>query len=676
MEIQGVVQDIIYQNELNSYTIASFETDDEEITIVGYLPFIVQGDTLKLVGKFVTHQEYGEQFKIDTFEKMMPQTLASLEQYLSNGTIRGIGPSTAKKIVNTFGDETIYVFKYEPEKLANIKGITKDKALQMSQDFNENWDVWQIVGYLERFGIGASNAKKVYKLLGANAIDKIEENPYILIDIARGVDFKQIDKMAIDIGIPKDAEKRIASGIKYSLIRVSYNGHTCVKKENLITFVCDLLGVTGENVENCLINLNVNKEIVIEKQEEGLEIVYLHEFYKAEYNIAERIISLRDSGNTKQIKKFKQELKKIEEQTSIELSEKQKEALEAINENNVCIITGGPGTGKTTIIKSIIDLYEEQKKKVVLCAPTGRAAKRMTEATGKEAKTLHRLLEIGKIEEEGKIESIDYEVAPLDADVIIVDEVSMVDIFIMNYLLKAVYKGTKLILVGDADQLPSVGPGSILQDLINSEVVTTIHLDKIFRQAAKSKIIVNAHKVNEGEGFISIEEAKKNKTEEDFFYIKESTNEGMLYQVLSLCKERLENFGNYNFFENIQVLSPTKKGMLGTKELNKALQKELNPESDFKIEKNSMGVIFREQDKVMQIRNNYDIYWEKFEPEYENGSGVFNGELGTIEKIDSFEKQVKIRFDDNKVAWYAFSDLDQIEHAYAITIHKAQRKRI
>lgn len=674
MEIQGVVQDIIYQNELNSYTIASFETDDEEITIVGYLPFIVQGDTLKLVGKFVTHQDYGEQFKIDTFEKMMPQTLASLEQYLSNGTIRGIGPSTAKKIVNTFGDETIYVFKYEPEKLANIKGITKDKALQMSQDFNENWDVWQIVGYLERFGIGASNAKKVYKLLGANAIDKIEENPYILIDIARGVDFKQIDKMAIDIGIPKDAEKRIASGIKYSLIRVSYNGHTCVKKENLITFVCDLLGVTGENIENCLINLNVNKEIVIEKQEEGLEIVYLHEFYKAEYNIAERIISLRDSGNTKQIKKFKQELKKIEEQTSIELSEKQKEALEAINENNVCIITGGPGTGKTTVIKSIIDLYEEQKKKVVLCAPTGRAAKRMTEATGKEAKTLHRLLEIGKIEEEGKIESIDYEVAPLDADVIIVDEVSMVDIFIMNYLLKAVYKGTKLILVGDADQLPSVGAGSILQDLINSEVVTTIHLDKIFRQAAKSKIIVNAHKVNEGEGFISIEEAKKNKTEEDFFYIKESTNEGMLYQVLSLCKERLENFGNYNFFENIQVLSPTKKGMLGTKELNKALQKELNPESDFKAEKNSTGVIFREQDKVMQIRNNYDIYWERFEPEYENGSGVFNGELGTIEKIDNFEKQVKIRFDDNKVAWYAFSDLDQIEHAYAITIHKAQRK--
>ena len=319
-------------------------------------------------------------------------------------------------------------------------------------------------------------------------------------------------------------------------------------------------------------------------------------------------------------------------------------------------------------------MYETKNKKVVLCAPTGRAAKRMTEATNKEAKTLHRLLEIGKIQEEGSIESTDYEVAPIDADVIIVDEMSMVDLFLMNYLLKAVYKGTKLVLVGDVDQLASVGPGSILQDLIESNVVKTVHLDKIFRQAAKSKIILNAHKVNNGETFITPEEAKDNEAKADFFYIKEPSIDGMIYQVLSLCKERLSNFGDYNFFDNIQVLSPTKKGLLGTKELNKALQKELNPESDFKQEKNSMGVTFREQDKIMQIRNNYDIYWERFEPEYENGSGVFNGELGTIEKIDNFEKQVKIRFDDNKVAWYAFSDLDQIEHAYAITIHKAQRK--
>lgn len=642
----------------------------------GYLPFINSGDTLKLIGRFVTHQDYGRQFKIDTFEKMMPQTLDSLEKYLSNGTIKGIGPSTAKKIVKTFGEETIHIFKYEPEKLAIIKGITKDKAIEMAESFNENWELWQIVGFLERFGIGPSNAKKVYKLLGANAIEEIEENPYILVDIARGVDFKQIDKMALDIGIALDNTKRVKSGIKYSLIRVSYNGHTCVKEENLITFVKELLNVSEENVKNCLIDLNVNKEIVIEKQDEETELVYLYPFYKAEMNIAEKIIQLNTTENIKEIKKIKKELAKIEKDEDIELSEKQKEAVIAVNENNVCIITGGPGTGKTTIIKSIINLYEKDGKKVVLCAPTGRAAKRMTEATNKEAKTLHRLLEIGKIEEEGVVQSTDYDVAPIDADVIIIDEMSMVDIFLMNYLLKAVYKGTKLVLVGDVDQLASVGPGSILADIINSNTIKTVHLDKIFRQAAKSKIILNAHKVNNGEPFITKEESIKNETKEDFFYIKESSNESMVYQVLSLCKGRLENFGNYNFFENIQVLSPTKKGLLGTKELNKALQKELNPESEFKQEKNSMGAIFREQDRIMQIRNNYDIYWERFEPKYENGSGVFNGELGIIEKIDNFEKQVKIKFDDNKVAWYAFSDLEQIEHAYAITIHKAQRLRI
>lgn len=514
----------------------------------------------------------------------------------------------------------------------------------------------------------------MYKLLGANAIEEIEKNPYVLIDIARGVDFKQIDKMAQDIGIAPNNIKRINSGIKYSLLRVSYNGHTCVKKENLIIFVKDLLNVSEKDIEDSLINLHVTKEIVIEKQSENIELVYLYPFYKAEANIAEKIISLNNSENTKEIKNIKQELKRLEKQSSIELSDKQKDAILAVNENNVCIITGGPGTGKTTIIKSIIDLYEEQGKKVVLCAPTGRAAKRMTEATGKEAKTLHRLLEIGKIEEEGSIQSTDYDATPIDADVIIVDEVSMVDVFLMNYLLKAIYKGTKLILVGDVDQLPSVGPGSVLQDIINSNVVKTIHLDKIFRQAAHSKIILNAHRVNNGEPFITNEEAKENEVKEDFFYIRETSNDGMLYQVLSLSKERLQKFGDYDFFQNIQVLSPTKKGLLGTKELNKALQNELNPESEFKEEKSIMGVIFREQDKIMQIRNNYDIYWEKTEPSYENGSGVFNGELGTIEKIDNFEKQVKIRFDDNKVAWYAFSDLDQIEHAYAITIHKAQRK--
>lgn len=674
MEIKGQLNEIIYQNEVNSYTIATFETDEEELTIVGYLPFINVGDTLKLAGKYVTHQEYGRQFKVDSFEKLMPQTLGALEKYLANGTIKGIGPSTAKKIVDTFGEETIHIFKFEPEKLSVIKGISKIKAIEMAESFNENWELWQIVGFLERFGIGPGNAKKIYKLLGSNAIAEIEENPYRLIDIARGVDFKQIDRMAIDIGIAQDNTKRIKSGIKYSLIRVSYNGHTCVEKGNLLTFVQDLLGVEKDIIEDSMIDLKVKGEIVVEKQDDDIERVYLQPFYRAELNIAEKLIGLDNASNIKKVSKFSSELKKIEKDSDIELSDKQKEAIEAVNNNNVCVITGGPGTGKTTIIKSIIELYKKHGKKVVLCAPTGRAAKRMTETTGEEAKTLHRLLEIGKIEEEGNIESTDYDVAPIDADVIIIDEMSMVDLFLMNYLLKGVYKGTKLVLVGDADQLASVGPGSILEDIIKSEKITVVHLDKIFRQAAKSKIILNAHRVNIGKGFISSEEAKQNEAKDDFFYIKENSQEGIMYQVLSLCQGRLKKFGDYDFFKNIQVLSPTKKGLLGTKELNKVLQENLNPKSSSKTEKNTMGVIFREGDRVMQTKNNYDIYWERRMPEYESGAGVFNGELGTVEKIDDIEKQVKIRFDDDKIAWYPFSDLEQIEHAYAITIHKAQRK--
>ncbi len=673
MQLAGEVTEIIYQNEINSYTIAVFETEEEETTIVGYLPFIVVGDTLNVVGKFVTHQEYGRQFKVDTFEKVMPKNLASLERYLANGTIKGIGASTAKKIIDTFGEETIYIFKYEPEKLAQIKGISKTKAIEMAQAFNENWELWQIVGFLEKFGIGANNAKKVYKLLGLNAIAEIEENPYLLIDLARGVDFKQIDKMAMELGISQDNTKRIKSGIKYSLIQVSLNGHTCAIKENLIQFVQDLLKVEREVIEDNIINLKVTGEIIVEEQEEE-EWVYLPPFYRAEYNIAEKLIGLMKCENSKKIKKFNAELKKIEKDTDLELSDKQKEAIQLVNDNNVCIITGGPGTGKTTIIKVMIDLYEKEGKKVVLCAPTGRAAKRMSEATKREAKTLHRLLEIGKIEEEGSIQSIDYDVAPLDADVVIVDEVSMVDIFLMNYLVKAIYKGTKVVLVGDADQLPSVGPGSLLEDIIQSKKIATIHLDKIFRQAAQSKIVVNAHRINEGESFVSNQEAKEKGIKDDFFYIKETDQDNILKQVVSLCCGRLKKFGDYDFFKNIQVISPTKKGQLGTKELNRILQQQLNPQENNKQEKQSMGVIFRQGDRIMQIKNNYDIYWERHNPQYESGSGVFNGEYGSVEKIDEENKQVKIRFDDEKVVWYAYSDLEQIEHSYAITIHKAQRK--
>ncbi len=673
-EIEGILTEIIYQNEVNSYVVGIFETEEEQITVVGYLPFIKKGDTLKIIGKFVEHKDYGEQFKIETFEKLMPQTLGALETYLANGNIKGVGPATASKIVNKFGEDTIHVLKFEPQKLAQIRGITKDKAIEISESFIENWEVWQIVGFLERFGIGAESAKKVYDLLGINAIAEIEADPYILIDISRGVDFKQIDQMAIELGMEKENQKRVKSGIKYALIKITYNGHCCTLKENLIEYVKTLLNVNEATIENGIINLKVNDEIVVEDRN-GEEWIYLYSFYNAENQIARNILELDKYRNVKKVSNIEKELNLVEKRTDIILSEKQKEAIRAINDNNVTIITGGPGTGKTTIIKSIIEIYKQKKYKIVLCAPTGRAAKRMTETTGEEASTLHRLLEIGKVDEESLFKKDnEYQGAPIDGDIIIVDEVSMVDMFIMSYLLDCIYKGTKLILVGDCDQLPSVGPGSVLKDLIASERIVTVHLDKIFRQAAKSKIIVNAHRVNNGKKFISKEDPEMEEdSKQDFFFIKENNQEKVLEQVLSLCNGRLKKFGDYDFFESIQVLSPTKKGLLGTKEMNKALQEELNPHREGEAEKNSMGAIFRIGDRIMQIKNNYDMYWEKKnEGEVEVGNGVFNGETGTILNINEKEKNICVKFDDDKYVWYEFNDLEQIEHSYCITIHKAQ----
>ena len=701
MEIKGEVTDIIYQNEVNSYTIAVFETDEEETTIVGYLPFVKSGDTLKVEGKFVEHKDYGRQFKVETFEKLMPETLGALEKYLANGSIKGIGEATAKKIIKTFGEDTINVFKFEPEKLAQIKGISKSKAIEMSESFIENWEVWQIVGFLERFGIGAENAKKIYDLLGINAIEQIESNPYILIDMARGVDFKQIDQMALKLGISYDNQKRVESGIKYGLIKATYNGHSCVIKQNLIDYVISLLDVTTEAIEDNIINLKAKGEIIVETRDEA-EWIYLENFYNVEKEIATRIIRLDKSKNLKKIEHIENALKGVEKKSNIELSEKQREAVLSINDSNVTIITGGPGTGKTTIIKTIIDLFEERKKKVVLTAPTGRAAKKMTEATGKEASTLHRLLGIGKLDDEGIYSRhSDYKGEPIDADLIVVDELSMVDMFLMNYLLNCIYQGTKLILVGDVDQLASVGPGSVLKDLINSDTINTVKLDKIFRQAAKSKIVLNAHRVNSGLGIIKNDDEEiEEDTKQDFFFIRQNSTEKMLQEVISLSTGRLEKFGNYDFFKNIQVLTPTKKGPLGTRELNKALQAVLNPNVDELPERKIGDVVYRVGDRVMQIKNNYDITWEReakpfgvgkidgkseensWESMYlakpkdkkEIGTGVFNGEMGTIIEIDEREKVAKIQFDDEKIAWYEYADLDQIEHSYAITIHKAQRK--
>ena len=745
MELQGEVIEVIYKNDVNSYCIAVLKLDkdamksnsnnqseqmdliamdeeeidklEEETTIVGYLPFVNIGDTLKVFGKFVEHQSYGKQFKVDTFEKMMPQTTKSLERYLANCGIKGVGPATAKRIVDMFGEDTLNVFKFEPQKLAQVKGISKDKAIEIANTFIENWEVWQLVGFLDKFGIGPQSAEKIYKELGINAIDTIEANPYVLIDLVNKVNFEQIDKMALGLGIEYNNEKRIRSGIKHALYLTTYNGHCCAKYGSLIEFVKKLLNVNEGDIEDNLINMKAKEDVIIEERNEE-EWVYLTDFYKAEENVARRLIDLDTYKNIKEIDRFEKELELFEKKSSIDLSEKQKEAIQAINEHNVCVITGGPGTGKTTIIKTIIDIYKHNEMKPVLCAPTGRAAKKMTEATGEEAKTLHRLLEIGKISDDDRGISTDISAAPIDGDIIIVDEMSMVDIFLMNYLCKALYKGTKLVLVGDIDQLPSVGPGNVLKDIIESGRITTITLNKIFRQAARSKIIVNAHRVNEGVEFITKEEIalmnsfepkteensinleqigkKINKSDidneaktkelintsatnnspflEDFFYVDEKSKEKILYNIITLSGERLKNYGDYDFFKNIQIITPTKKGELGTKELNKILQQTVNPSSDTKKERKFGDSIFREGDRIMQIKNNYDIYWEKKEPHFESGSGVFNGEFGNISIIDEFNKQIKIKFDDEKEVWYQFSELEQIEHSYAITVHKAQRK--
>lgn len=684
MQLEGKLIKIRYKNESNSYTVADFETiDNEDITVVGYLPFVNEGDELILIGEIIVHPDYGEQLKLDTFEKKMPDTPEALEHYLSNGTFKGIGPATAKRIVKTFGNDTINVIKFEPQKLATIKGINEEKALEIAETFLANWEIWQIVGFLDKFGIGPQSAESVYKKLGENALEQIMKNPYILIDVASKVSFEKVDKIALELGIPSDAYKRIRSGIKYGLERIALNGNSAVLYDNLVDYVEELLKVSKESVEETIINMKAKEEIIIEDRIENEKIqewVYLKMFYNAEKNIALRLIGLRDAENSKYIGSLKSELKDIEKDINLKLSEKQREAIELINDNNVCVITGGPGTGKTTIIKAIIELYKKHGKKPVLCAPTGRAAKRMTETTGEEAKTLHRLLELMGGDDENLF-SAELLVTPIDGDIIIVDEASMLDMFLMNYLVKAIYKGTKLVLVGDIDQLPSVGPGSVLKDIIESDEICTIRLSQIFRQAAKSKIIINSHRVNEGEEFIGGSTKQTNVDGEeidlldDFFFINETNQESIQKTIVSLCKGRLQKFGNYDFFNNIQVITPTKKGKLGTKELNILLQEELNPLEESKNEREYGNIKFRENDRVMQTKNNYNILWEKENERNFNkdlGNGVFNGELGKIEKISSKDKTILVRFDDGKVATYEGNELEQLEHAYSITVHKSQ----
>ena len=670
MELIGDISSIIYKNEENNYTIATViveqlsETPLElgynilglETTVVGYLPFIDRGEKVKFIGRFVIHPDYGDQFKADGFEKIIPKTLDALEKYLSNGSIKGIGTSIAKRIIKRFGEDTINIIKNEPEKLVEIKGITIDRAEEICEKFIENFESWQIVGFLQKFGIGPQNAQAVVKKFGGNTMRIIEDNPYVLCDMGFKVNFCEVDKAALSIGFAKNSLERISAGILHALRLIGYNGHTCTLEKGLIKYVCESLNVQIEDVGNGLKDLLSREKISIEKRaiekDNNIEVeiyVYINEYYKIEEKVANKLKNLMSAKNTKKLHNVE---KLVKELSDIELSDKQLEAIKMVSKENVVIITGGPGTGKTTIIKTIIDIYSSLNKKIVLCAPTGRAAKKMSEATGMEASTLHRLLEIGKIAD-SDTPNTGIEVMPIDADILIVDEVSMVDIILMNYLLKGVYNGTKLILIGDSDQLPSVGPGNVIKNLIDSEEIPTIKLNKIFRQAAKSQIIVNARKVNDG--ILFYDEKISEDSLNDFQFIKSNNVKEVIDIIVKL------------YDGNTEIITPTKRGELGTKSLNRIIQAKFNPEAKNKNEKNFGEVVFREADKVMQIKNNYDIEWVR---DGEHSTGIFNGEMGIIQSIK--DGVIEIHFDDDKIAKYNFQDMDQIEHCYAITVHKSQ----
>ena len=523
MELKGQIEEIIFSNENNSYTVCSMSVNGGDITAVGYLPFLNIGDLIVAHGEFVNHNLYGKQFKINTFEKAIPNTTNEIEKYLGSGIIKGIGPATSKKIVNKFGEDTIYTLQYEPEKLTSIKGITKSRAMEISESFNNVWELWQIVIFLQQYGIGTVNANRIYKEYGMNAINAIKENPYALLNILYGVDFKHIDKMALSMGIESTSSFRVSSGIKYALNLAARNGHTCVLEVNLVEYVSNVLDVERDLVKNELTALTYSKEIYRED-----EFVFLKDYYEAEETVAKKLLML-SRNFTKKIHSIDSKIEETERELNIELSKEQRDAVKACFENQLVIITGGPGTGKTTIIKVLIHLFKKQSTEVALCAPTGRAAKRMEEATSEDAKTLHRLLELGKMEE-NKL-NLEYTVNKIKQQVVIVDEMSMVDIVLMNYLVRGLLENTKLILIGDCDQLASVGPGSVLNDLIESDVFVTKRLTEIYRQAAESKIVTNAHKINDGDKEIVVNEKSG-----DFFFIRENN---IVEQIIELVSTRL-----------------------------------------------------------------------------------------------------------------------------------------
>ena len=660
--ITGFVEHIVYRNEENGYTVLNLASNEEdEVTCVGVFQMISEGESLELTGEYTVHPSYGPQFKVQQYSIKAPEDIASIERYLGSGAIKGVGAALAARIVRKFKEDTFRIIEEEPERLAEIKGISERKAQEIAQQTEEKRELRQAMIFLQNYGISLSLAVKIYQTYQLDMYRIIQENPYRMAEDVTGVGFKIADEIAHRVGIHLDSDFRIRSGIMYVLQQASLEGHTYLPEELLTRRACELLGVDASGVEKHYMDMAIDRKLILKQSEAEVQI-YASTFYYMELNVAVMLRELNVSETA-----VEQRIRKIEQLSELELDEMQRTAVKEAVRSGLLVITGGPGTGKTTTINTIIQYFESEGMDIALAAPTGRAAKRMSETTGYEAKTIHRLLELsGGMDEHAGFER--NEQNPLETDVIIIDEMSMVDITLMHNLLKAVVAGTRLILVGDVNQLPSVGPGCVLKDIIDSHACNVVRLNRIFRQASESDIIVNAHKINRGEP-VSLDNKSR-----DFFFLKRYDANVIISICIQLIRQKLPKYVNASPFD-IQVLTPMRKGLLGVERLNTILQQYLNPPDGKKAEREHGQTIFRVGDKVMQIKNNYQAEWEirsRYNIPIEKGLGVFNGDMGIVREINSFSETLTVEYEERRMVEYPFKELDQLDLAYAITIHKSQ----
>lgn len=664
-KLAGYVEHIIYRNADNGYTVLNLVNGEDEITCVGIFSTIAEGENIEATGDYTDHPTYGTQFKVVSFEEKAPEDQEAIERYLGSGAIKGIGLAMAARIVRRFKEDTFRIIEEEPERLVEVKGISERKAMEIASQVNEKRDLRQAMIFLQQFGITMNLAVKIYNKYGQEVYGILKENPYRLADDIEGVGFRTADDIAAKAGIRTDSDFRVRSGILYTLLQASGEGHTFLPQEELTAKTSELLGIDKEIIEKNYMDLSIDRKIIMKQSGDQVQI-YSSSFYYMEANTATMLRELDITYDVADAE-IEQRIHNIEKQTGMQLDEHQVQAVKEAVRNGLLIITGGPGTGKTTTINTIIRYFEMEGMDIFLAAPTGRAAKRMSETTGFEARTIHRMLELnGGMEGSAGFER--NETNPLETDLVIIDEMSMVDITLMNSLLKAIAPGTRLILVGDINQLPSVGPGSVLKDIIQSEAFNVVMLTKIFRQASTSDIIVNAHKINRGE------EVSLDNKSMDFFFLKRYEADIIINVVLQLVKQKLPKFVDATPYD-IQVLTPMRKGLLGVERLNGILQQYLNPPDKSKREKEHGDMVFREGDKVMQTKNNYQLEWEirtKFGLTVDKGMGIFNGDMGIITEINDFAETLTVEFDEGRKVEYSYKLLDELELAYAITIHKSQ----